>query len=495
MFAEAQLPSNVTIRFKGHKNVWTSPMLYYKLPSSSMHSVALNLTDTEGDYYYWEKTLTDANLNSVDGPLTIFMRQTGYHGDYYNGTLSTLPRKIAENGLYCFTAGNLNGEANISEDSNTYDTWIYLTDEQNYNADEENTFGRQCGMLFSMTCDDPDYHTYYASLEGKSDNELRDAITALTQRDKRVTAYMSLREAYAVTDYYTFGNLCDMYSYRSGTYRYPSGESGDYEESTSVYNREHSLVKSYWGHNNSSSTAQFTDIVHVIPTNGYVNTERGTMPYGETLSPTQIFGNGTRIGPSSLSGTSVNVFEPIDEYKGDIARIYFYMLTCYNTVNMTKNNNARVVFSYGSGHGRFTTYSKDLFMQWSRQDPISDKERNRNNGIQSIQGNRNPFVDLPNLAEYLWGEHVGTQYSFDDRYVTALGDAEQDDEITAWQYSGMLYVDCRVPARIEVFDVMGRLVQTAEVPFPQLTTLPSVQGVKIVRVTDRQGNVRVIKVL
>ena len=114
MLAEAQLPSNVTIRFKGHKNVWTLPVLYYKLPSTSTRSVYFNRTDEEGDYYYWEKTLTDVNLNAVDGPLKIFVRQTDYRGDYYSGTLSTLSRLIRENGTYCFTAGNLNGEARLS---------------------------------------------------------------------------------------------------------------------------------------------------------------------------------------------------------------------------------------------------------------------------------------------------------------------------------------------------------------------------------------------
>jgi hypothetical protein len=108
---------------------------------------------------------------------------------------------------------------------------------------------------------------------------------------------------------------------------------------------------------------------------------------------------------SEYSGT---VFEPINEFKGDLARTCLYMATRYASVCQSWGSGATVV--YGSNNG-LTSYTVALFLKWHRQDPISTKEINRNNAVYGIQYNRNPFIDHPELAEFIWGTRKGEPWS------------------------------------------------------------------------------------
>ena len=106
------------------------------------------------------------------------------------------------------------------------------------------------------------------------------------------------------------------------------------------------------------------------------------------------------------------VYEVDDEFKGDLARTYFYMVTCYMTSNFTQAEGGRVMFTYSNGTAQLTSYSIDLLLKWHRDDPVSQRELARNeviygnpiyNKCSYNQGNRNPFIDYPELAEYIWG--------------------------------------------------------------------------------------------
>ncbi|MFM2293315.1 MAG: hypothetical protein RIS29_3128, partial [Bacteroidota bacterium] len=145
----------------------------------------------------------------------------------------------------------------------------------------------------------------------------------------------------------------------------------------------------------------YSDLFHMYPTDKYVNNQRGNNPFGETSSPSKTFINGSKLGASSFSGYSGTVYEPVDEYKGDFARTYFYMVTAYDDKVATWVSDQLA----GNKYPALSDWSVILLLKWNSQDPVSTKETSRNNAVYSIQGNRNPFIDHPELAEYIWGTH------------------------------------------------------------------------------------------
>lgn len=491
---------NLVIRFKANKNVWTEPQLNcFNIETQQLVAAyEMQFVGEESEMKTWEKLVDDDDVLQLigSGLLSVAVYQSSYVSDYHEeGPLQTLQRQITDTAMYCFTSANLNGRANISYDG----SYRYTTEENEYDSIMGDVKCRQAGKLFFIECDDSDHHIYYASLEGLAGSDLRAEIKQIENAGKRVTSYNSLRDAYAISDYRPFGTIWDMYSLRSGTYRYPEGESGDEVESRADYNREHSLPKSWWGHENATSNAAFSDIVHVIPANGNVNSNRSDFPYGEVGTVTKTFGNGSLKGYSGFGDYTGWAYEPIDEYKGDLARIYFYMLTAYSDLNFASSDMGAVTFVYDGSQSEFTVYGNQLMMKWARQDEVSDKERNRNDAIQSVQGNRNPFVDLPNLAEYLWGDKAGLPYSFDDRYATGVEKVDTDEQeraVTAWKSDGAILVNCPVPGcRVEIYGVGGQLLYTGYVTQPRMLTIRAVQAFSIVRVVLPSGAAKTFKCL
>ena len=223
--------------------------------------------------------------------------------------------------------------------------------------------------------------------------------------DHTVRTYTQLWSYYDNTDLDTDGYILDMYSENpSGVdpynFTWSTDQCGSYSGESDCYNREHSMPKSWWG--GSTAVPQYTDIHHVVPTDGYVNFQRSNLSYGEISSPTWVSSNGCRRGPArSGLGYTGTVFEPIDEYKGDFARIYFYMATRYEDVVSTWPGSAMLD---GSNDKVFNTWALDMLLDWHANDPVSQKEIDRNNTIYSlVQGNRNPFVDHPEYAQAIWG--------------------------------------------------------------------------------------------
>ena len=245
----------------------------------------------------------------------------------------------------------------------------------------------------------------YPDYEGMTGAQI---IAALHEaiKDPDTVTYYNLRADKTGVDYRADGNVWDMYtSCEFGPKGYCSGI-GQTEE-CECYNREHMLPQSWWGNDNTKRMR--TDLHHVIPTDAVTNSHRSNNPYGE-VTGTADWSNAA--GSKSGFGTyNTTIFEPIDEYKGDIARVYFYMLTCYRDENFTVNAKGRKVFTYIDGKAGLTNEALALFLKWHRNDPVSDKEINRNNGIEQLQHNRNPFVDMPELVEYIWGKKSSKTYT------------------------------------------------------------------------------------
>jgi endonuclease I len=276
---------------------------------------------------------------------------------------------------------------------------------------------------------------YYASLTGQADKALFDAVHTTAKKGYATLTYKDLWTAYGTTDLYPTdtqhpdyepskaGRIWDMYSFCTFTYR--TNQCGTYKSECNCYNREHSIPKSWFGGSEGKNTPG-TDLFHVVPTDGYVNNVRGNYAFGEVASASYThdgckFGSNksisiahTMLGDNEVStscGNNQRVFEPADQYKGDFARGYLGALLRWSgDYQAFTQEDGRKIFSGQytvSGHFGLTEYGIALLLKWHRQDPVSRKEIDRNNGIQSQQGNRNPFIDYPYLAEFIWGEKAG----------------------------------------------------------------------------------------
>ena len=271
---------------------------------------------------------------------------------------------------------------------------------------------------------------YYEDLQGKSGKSLFDAVHDVTKEGYSSLGYDGLWSAYQYTDLHDNGYVWDMYS--DCTWKsLNSNRCGNYSNECDCYNREHSIPKSWYGDTKSGPGC---DIFHLVPTDGKVNGMRSNYAFGEVLNASYNK-QGNKLGsPKSIAivngntiagndGTSIScsadkVFEPRDEYKGDFARGYFGAMIRWAGDHQTfSDGNGGKIFSKGyteSSLYGLTKYGVALLMKWHRQDPVSKKEVDRNNGIQQTQGNRNPFIDYPYLAEYIWGEKAGQTLDLDD---------------------------------------------------------------------------------
>ena len=262
---------------------------------------------------------------------------------------------------------------------------------------------------------------YYADADGLAGKQLWTAISSITNRGFSSLGYSGLWTAYKKTDVYPAdsvgkaGKIWDMYG--ECPFTFGSDQCGSYNGVCDCYNREHSIPKSWFG---GSTSGIGCDIFHLVPTDGKINSTRSNDEFGEVAGAKNYYGNGTgtagtwstdRPTIASAAGEVIhgsgNVFEPKDQYKGDFARGYMGTIIKWQLANMTNSNNFFSGQYTVSGNFGFTKKAVVLMMKWHREDPVSQKEIDRNNGIQATQGNRNPFIDYPYLAEYIWGEHAG----------------------------------------------------------------------------------------
>jgi endonuclease I len=251
---------------------------------------------------------------------------------------------------------------------------------------------------------------YYSSLNGKSGADLKTAICNLVYNHTQVSSYNNLPNYFQRTDVYPDGSSrwWDMYS-----------DIPLYAPSFNGLNREHAFPKSWWG--GSTDTPAYVDLFHLYPSEEKANMAKSNYPLGEvdrTLAT--FFDNGiTTVGyaVSGQGGGAKYVFEPADEYKGDFARTYFYMVCCYQNLTWS--------YTYMVGNNLYPTlnsWSQQLLMKWAKEDQVSQKEIDRNQQVYYIQANRNPFIDLPTLADYLWGDKRGEIFYVSENEGGTTGD-------------------------------------------------------------------------
>lgn len=233
---------------------------------------------------------------------------------------------------------------------------------------------------------------YYDSLDGKCGDELLEAVKAIADGHTVISYGSKTWDAFLSTDVRTINGVdywWDMYS--SNRVEVSSGHS--------TLNIEHSVANSWWGKTKNDA---YKDIVHLNPSDATANNRKANYPLCELQTVT--WDNGvTYVGipKSGQGGGSGKGYEPTDEYKGDFARVFMYMFCTYNDISW--KDNTAWMYSMSGGKAVLQPWAQTLLMDWSQSDAVSQKERDRNDGIYKEQRNRNPFIDFPDLADHIWG--------------------------------------------------------------------------------------------
>lgn len=275
---------------------------------------------------------------------------------------------------------------------------------------------------------------YYDGVSGKkgADNILNALNTCISKNYKEIS-YKALEPHYLNTDFYS-DTLWDMYSTCHFTYE---DANVPQEKVCDGWNKEHVCCQSWLG-----SGPMVSDMFNVYPTDARINNLRSNYPYGVVSTFSGFSGDPDKHGLGKL-GSSVagvgKVYEPDDRYKGDFARTFFYMVARYRSNVLNSGNGSRM---FSSNPTNLTTYALNFLLQWHRNDPVSEKEIDRNQAVYGEQNNRNPFIDYPDLVEYIWGDKVGQTVDLSAMVPTCEGQTGAVKYGVTWMVNGeVLRVD------------------------------------------------------
>lgn len=255
---------------------------------------------------------------------------------------------------------------------------------------------------------------YYDAIQGTQDSVLKSTLSLIVRGGTRyeygINQYHSTNnppewvagdlkaygtwQALPFTDRKAGGVVWDMYS---NCVRYYPNKLGD---SGCSLNIEHCLPKSWWG---GTVNEAYKDLYNLNPSDQRANSQKSNYPPGHVKNADKFDNGSFRIAKANTSGYGYICWEPAPEYRGDFARTYFYMATAYEYLTWT----AYPQFISGSTYLMFSDSIQQVLLDWHRADPVSEKELCRADQISSIQGNRNPYIDYPELVEYIWGEQKG----------------------------------------------------------------------------------------
>lgn len=259
--------------------------------------------------------------------------------------------------------------------------------------------------------------TYYQNANALKGEALKTALSKIISTGAKDLGYDALWNAYKTTDLRPDGTIWDIYS-NVTKYDPVNDHKGNYKQEGDVFNREHTTPQSWF----KKASPMKSDLFHVFPTDGYVNNRRSNFPLGETKGENYQSKNGfSKVGKCTTEGYNGTVFEPADEYKGDLARVYFYMATRYEDRVSSWGGD-----TYGkSSYPGLAQWALNMFIRWAGNDPVSQKEVDRNNAVYKLQMNRNPYVDYPGLEQYVWGTLADK--AFDYANYTAPGENKKPD--------------------------------------------------------------------
>ncbi|MBO7456014.1 MAG: endonuclease [Paludibacteraceae bacterium] len=215
--------------------------------------------------------------------------------------------------------------------------------------------------------------------------------------------------------------------------------------SVNDFDIEHMLPKSWWG---GDVNPAYCDLFHLVP--GDYSANRSKSNHAPGIPGDSTFNNGSFVTGSGAAYGLPRVFCPADQYKGDFARAYFYIAACYGDSLTWLEKGEPGIAMTNEGWEEFRPWLRDLLLEWHRMDPVSDKELKRAIEVNKIQGNRNPFIDYPELVEYIWGNKRGQAVDFStltqsygtayDEHGTSLSTAEQTPVARKTLRDGHLYI-------------------------------------------------------
>lgn len=305
--------------------------------------------------------------------------------------------------------------------------------------------------------------------------------------------YGGLYTTYQTSDVKANGKVWDIYSDCDFTFG-TVANGGNQDNGTNpggecvFFNREHTVPQSYFG----SATPMYSDAHFVLPTDKVVNATRDDWPYGRVQTATYTSGNGSKLGNNINSGYSAGysstVFEPIDEYKGDIARVLLYFATCYEGqvadfyTNAPINSKVKPMFD-GSANRVFSATFINILLTWNIQDPVSTKEINRNNAIYARQNNRNPYIDHNEYVAQIWGQPLAIS-TFDALASVSIYPNPSSDVVTI---STEISLD-----EIDIITINGQVLQQIKKPVMEnnnytISNLP--KGFYFVKISSNSNSV------
>ena len=311
---------------------------------------------------------------------------------------------------------------------------------------------------------------YYDSLEGLSGNALKQAVQDIIANPAVVRAHnygdieFILKEA--DKDPLNSNQVWQMYvESPKPILDYQTGSSN-----IGVWNREHIFPQSRGGFSGgTSSTADgigvwlptnaddilsgHADAHHLRAEDGAENSTRSNRDYGSDYN-----------GPIGSQGS----------WNGDVSRALFYMAVRYNGLNLVNGNPSDAIVGQ---IGDLAT-----FLTWNTTDPRDDFEMNRNNYIYTWQMNRNPFIDYPNLADYIFGANFGQQW-----FSTLSTQNPIENRVAVYPNPASEYLivsGLEGSSKVEIYTITGQLVQSQDFNNEIHINLDLHVGMYLVKVTN-----------
>ena len=246
---------------------------------------------------------------------------------------------------------------------------------------------------------------YYRKAEGLRGTQLKEALHDLIQ-PSYVLAYGGgvgkTWTGFWYTDQMENMQVRDRYS---NVVRYLNPDMS----AVSNMNIEHIWANSWWGHIKNNA---YCDLFNLYPADATANGRKSNNPIG-IVDGTVSYTNGvTKVGKSSSyrADSLITAWEPADQWKGDFARTYFYMATCYSHMTSLWTTTEGLLTVDPNSPLLMRPWVYNLMLEWAEADPLDEIEQQRCDAIYEIQGNRNPFVDYPELCYYIWGNKSDEQF-------------------------------------------------------------------------------------
>ncbi len=399
-----------------------------------------------------------AAATGADGYLVVRSSSATIGASPVNGTSYTVGSTFGTGTVIKFGSGTTFSASGLSA-STTYYFYVFAVSSFNctggplYNTVSTN------GSTTTSAGGSGEPTGYYTNAASLSCASLKTALKTIITNGNSPNSYGDLWNQYIVSDIKprevgsgSANVIWDIYSDNpTGTDPYnftpagagSGGQCGTYSSEGDCYNREHSFPLN-WFNGNTNSSGPATDYFHIFPTDGKVNGIRSNYTYGEVATATYTSQNGSKLGSSSVAGLTGPVFEPINAYKGDVARAFLYMVTRYEDNMPTWGNlsgsNGLQALEPNTFPSVDIPYLK-LMIKWHNQDPVSQKEIDRNNAGYAYQGNRNPFIDHPEYVGLIWNSTCPGLAALPVGIIYFTGKLQGDKVLLNWQVENEINFD------------------------------------------------------